>query len=386
MSTMSLGGNGAQAQAMPICRPRSRAAVLIGAPLPSFAACLVERRGIVAADRDSWFAECLRVGDIQSSLSVSLAHKGQRNAACSAGLSALTAFRAAAHLIGSEDSRRDDVMARAQACARNLWRHVDCGVEFVALPGVDRAPLRACFWPAPDHRKPAPAVICIGDEGESLELLLGRVVPAAAEKGLAMLLIEMSELRDTPGLQYPGMITAEMRLADCIDDLVSRSVVDAERIAVRGDGLAGAVATRLAISDSRIAAAVCDGGLWDAVRSRAGVAWIAGGDAAAPGSDETARRTRLARQMRCPFLVVASAHNVSSVAEAVALRDDCARLGVRMDLDVQHEATTALGAVEDLVRGEAGIADWLALELSAAAGQVAEADLLPLAHAGREKA
>lgn len=249
------------------------------------------------------------------------------------------------------------------------------------LPGADRAPLQACFWPAPRGLGGAPVVICIGEEGETLELLAGRLAPAAAGTGLALLLVAMSDVQDAPGLQHAGLITAEMRLGDCIDHLVSRGDVDVERIAVRGDGLAAALATRLAISDARIAAAVCDGGLWDASRVRAGIGWLAGQEGTS-GLDAAAQRTRLVRRIRCPFLVVADERGVICTAEALALQADCALLGVRMDLDIPPAAASVQETIEGLLRSEAGIVDWLVSSLAMSARGAAVLHRLPHAQAG----
>lgn len=311
-----------------------------------------------------------------------LAAEGRRDAACVAALAGMTALRVAADLVRDDDPRRAQIVAGVQAGIAKLLKGGVPRAEVIMLPGIDRKPLQACFWPAARGHGPAPAVVCIGDEGEPLELLLARLVPAAAGRELALLLVAQSEIQDTPGLAHAATITAEMRLGDCVDHLASRSEVDAKRIAVRGDGLAGALATRFAVSDSRIVAAVCDGGLWDGARHRAGVNWLAGAEAAAWEPDDAAHRTRQARQMRYPFLVVANARGVSSVAEAVALHADCARLGVRMDLDVPQAAATAQETVEELLRSEARTVGWLVAKLDASADGSAGSDRLPRSQAG----
>lgn len=357
---------------------------MIGRSGPSLVGDLVASRGVVADDHEGWLAESLRIGELQSTLFMKLSSEGRHGIARTVGMSALTTLRAAAHLLGDHDARRDDVAAKLQACARNVLRYADLSAEVVALPGADRAPLRAWFLPSPGARDRAPVVICLGDEGETLDMLFSRVAPAATGKGAALFLIEMSEIEDAPGLHHAGLVTAEMRLADCIDYLASRGDVDDTNIAVWGDGLAGAIATRLAISDERVRAAVCDGGLWDALRIDAGVAWLADGEGAAARPGDSVRWSRLARRIQCPFLVVASERNVASVEEAAALHAECLRLGVPMELEVPPAASTPRLAAEAMLRGEGRIADWLLARLGEAVRLTAGAEDLPRLRAGRD--
>lgn len=346
---------------------------LIGRHMPSPADSLVVRQSSID-DGGDWLEECLRIGDLQSALLTRLIGEGRQSIARSAGVNALAAFRAALHLLATGDPRRDSVMSRLRTCADTLLRHGEPLAEFVTLPGIDRAVLHACFLPASRLSARAPVVICIGDEDEPLELMLSRVAPAMIAKGMALLLVEMSEVADASGLQHAGLITAEMRVGDCIDYLASRRDVDAERIAVWGDGLAAAIATRAAVAEARVRAAVCDGGLWDALRVGAGVAWLSGGDEVVARPGDTVRRVRLAQRIRCPFLVVASERNVASVQEAVALQADCVRLGIAMDLEVPGVNAAPRDIVDAMMRSEARVADWLSMRLGGMASDRAQTD------------
>ncbi len=275
------------------------------------------------------------------------------------------------HLIAPDDRRHIDITARIRACTRNLLSYADPPGEAVDVPGFGDRPLCGYFLPACDAN--APVVICIGDEREPLLALLDRILPAAAGKGISLLLVEMSDVAGS--LRSPGGdIASDVRLGGYVDYLLSRSDVHPDRIAVCGDGLAGSIATRFAISDSRIVAAVCDGGLWDSIRTRMAVAWMTGSAEPAEKARETARRSRLARRIPCPFLLVASEQNVGSIEEATALHRDCRELGIRMDLHEAQAGPTPVETLKSFVRSNAFRFDWLARQLAVSAGHEANSE------------
>lgn len=277
------------------------------------------------------------------------------------------------HLVAADDHRRTNIATRLRVCTRNLLLYADPPSEAVDMPGFDHRPLSGYFLPA--CRANAPVVICIGDECEPLDALRDRILPAAAGKGMSLLLVEMSDIAGS-SRSAGRSIPADVRLGGYIDYLLSRSDVSPDRIAVCGDGLAGSLATRFAISDRRIAAAVCDGGLWDSIRTRMAVAWMAGSAEPTERGREAVRRTRLARRMTCPFLIVASEQNVGSIEEATALHQDCRELGIRMDLHEAQTGRTPAEALKSFVRSNAFRFDWLARQLAVPAGHEADAERL----------
>src|SRR5260370_35112740 len=110
----------------------------------------------------------------------------------------------------------------------------------------------------------------------------------AVGKELSLLLV------DHPGFDPVSGRHQASRLADShllfsrwLDDLLTRTEVDPDRIALYGDGLGAAYATHAAKHDGRFVAAVCDGGLWEAKERAFAVGRMSGG-AATGGGNPTA--------------------------------------------------------------------------------------------------
>lgn len=317
-------------------------------------------------DKESWLRECLQIGDAQYVKSDLSFREGAFDAARNGWLVSLTAFQAAKLLLLPNDFRRIELADKILACTQRFLLHTDCQREEVQVPCFDCKPLSAYFLPSRHARNLAPTVICICDERD---VLLGQVLPATFEKDISLLLVEVSDLQ---GYSVSNLndwkITSEMRFACCVDYLLSRHDVDAKRIAVYGDGFAAESATRFAICDRRVAAAVCDGGLWDSVRMRGAIEWIAGQEGHL--SDETAsvRRSRLARKIKCPFLVIANEQGVSSILEAIALQVECKEQGVGMDLHIPRAIQAPRGAIEGMISANEFIFDWLEFKLATVRG------------------
>ena len=181
---------------------------------------------------------------------------------------------------------------------------------------------------------------------------------------MSLLIVRMSQLQaSSPSNSTIWEITPEMRFACCIDYLLSRHDVDAKCIAVYGHGFAAESATRFAIFDRRVAAAVCDGGLWYSVRSQGVIEWLAGPEEHVSNETLSLRRSRLALKIKCPFLVVADEHGVGCISEAVALQAESKQSGIRMDLHVPKSIQTPGGAVQDPIATRRFIFDWLEFEL-----------------------
>lgn len=266
-------------------------------------------------------------------------------------------------LMSPNDPRQTEIAAKMRT--RHFVRRGNPPGEVVDVACFDDKPLRAHFLPCYRAAEPAPTVICIGDEQESMDVLLGRLLPAAADKGMSLLLVEMSDIQDHPPGKplETGTITSELRLSCCVDYLVSRADVDAGRIAVHGNGLAASYATRLAIYDDRIAAAVCDGGLWESIRTRTAIDWMSGPHEPICDWGASTGRSRSARRIKCPFLMVANERSVGSVTEAIALHADCRSFGVSIDLYVPPVIQTPSDIVGNFIGTSEPEFSWLAVKL-----------------------
>jgi dienelactone hydrolase len=185
---------------------------------------------------------------------------------------------------------------------------------------------------------PQPVVVCVGNADDFKEDLLYSIPRIASESGYSVLLIDVigsgTGIRDTNGVE--PVVEVEHVIGHWIDHLLDRSDVDSSRLAVYGIGLGGTYATRFASRDRRIAAAVCDGGLWD-YRERMFV------ERRLRNLDDTLIDSRLTARLMlagplqtidCPYLITIGAQDRLGVQDASALLDAARSAGLAGDLKV----------------------------------------------------
>ncbi|UPJ94935.1 S9 family peptidase [Bradyrhizobium sp. 172] len=196
-------------------------------------------------------------------------------------------------------------------------------VRRVEIPSWDERKLPAYYVSAGRPDLCAPAVICISREDETGAMLLGRLLPVIASRGMAALVVAYDDVSTSRHGR------SEI-LSSCLDYLSAQPEVDASRIGIYGEGLSAALATDSALADRRIAAAVCDGGIWNWARTKASISWMTGTSHLLDDQLASAHRSRLARRLKCPILVVVGGHSIVSVPEGIKLESDCT--AARLDL------------------------------------------------------
>ncbi|MCK1743735.1 hypothetical protein IVA80_23515 [Bradyrhizobium sp. 139] len=177
--------------------------------------------------------------------------------ATEAWLSALTAFEVARRLIAYSGSLDEDVSAKVETGVQRIGSALGHRVESVPIACSDGGELLAYYLPATTPSSPGPAVICVSSEEETGAMLLGRLLPVVIGRRLSVLVISNDDVEGS----------SKFLLSSCFDYLSGRPEVDGSRIAIYGDGLSAVLATDFAAYDRRIAAAVCDGGVWSWTRS-----------------------------------------------------------------------------------------------------------------------
>ncbi|WP_342710022.1 hypothetical protein AAFG13_37485 [Bradyrhizobium sp. B124] len=308
-----------------------------------------------SAHRQSWVTRWTEIGDAQC-LRADLKIKQMAfDEATEAWLCGLTAFEVARRLVGDGDPKRDDISAKAEANIERFGPSLRQNVERVEITCYDEAGFQAYYSPAGNHDSRAPAVVCISCEQESAATLFGRLLPAVVGRGMSVLAVSHDDVAGRPDIQ-PGLL-----LTCCLDYLVARSDVDAARIGIYGEGLSAALATDFTASDCRLAAAVCDGGLWDWARMLASVGCLT----KVADEDGVSRlRSRLARRLKCPVLVVAGGRGLVSMSEALKLQADCSAEHVDIDLAAPSIFRVAAEEVENFVSSDECIFGWLERRLS----------------------
>ncbi|MDF0498666.1 hypothetical protein [Bradyrhizobium yuanmingense] len=317
----------------------------------SAAAFLDNWDGSRTAAGTEWLSRWIAIGDAHGMLGTAKGREGKVDEAATAWLCALTAFEIAKRLAREHAVQGEDVSAKIGS-AMETFGSLKQRIERVQIECYDQSVIDAHYLPS-DASSRAPAIICISAEDETSKTLLGRLLPAAAHRGMSVLAITYDDVSDNRRGHSNEILSC------CLDFLSARDDVDATRIGVYGEGMAAALATDLAAFDSRVAAAVCDGGLWNWARTLAAVEWVAGVPNTRNDEVIAARRLRLLRRLKCPVLVVAGGRGIVSASEAIELQNASAAARTDLQLIISPSTMTDAGEVENFVICDDRIFGWL---------------------------
>ncbi|MCP3465693.1 S9 family peptidase [Bradyrhizobium sp. CCGUVB23] len=309
---------------------------------------------LVAApgDRDRWIHNWMTVGDRYRDSAEFAIRKKLQTSSSESWFCALTAFEVARELADPGSSSSIALEDRMEASLRSFEACEPRRVERVEIEPFDQVRLAGCFLPPACRARPAPVVICISDEESSVDTSLSRLLPAAEGRNLSILVVRGDDA------SRHRLFGPEAFLASWVNYLESRSDVDADRIAVSGERMAASHASRIAATDRRIVAAVCDGGLWTAVRHRANVGWMTG--IWDPATDRARTSSlQLVQRMRCPVLIVAGGRAMVDQQDALELQADCKLAGVDCSIAISRGS----GELENFVTKDDFVLDWLERKL-----------------------
>lgn len=311
-----------------------------------------------AIGRENWIARWTKSGDANCVLAELNIEKGAFDEAAEAWLCALTAFEVARRLVDEGDPQGRVVSTKVEAVVQRVLLLLERKVERVQIESYDEAGFPGYYLPARRLNSYSPAVICISSEQETGAMLFGRLLPLLIGGGMSALVVSHEDVSNH------SLGQSEILLSNCLDFLSAQAGVDATRIGVYGDGLSAVLVTDFAVFDDRVAAAVCDGGLWNWVRTLASVGWMTRTADMVDEDVMSVRRPRLARQLRCPILVVAGGRGVVSLPEAINLRADCAASRIDLQLTVPRVTKTPVGDIENFVTSDQHIFGWLQHKLA----------------------
>lgn len=311
-----------------------------------------------AGSRGDWAAKWRGLGDAHFLRADLNSENGAIDEARDAWFCALTAFEVARRLLDQEDPEGEQVSAQIELGVQRLGSALKHKIERVQITSCwNQSEAAAYYLPSSHPELCSPAVICVSREQEAAATLLGRVLPLAAGRAISVLVVSHEDVSN----QRPG--ASRFLLSSCLDFLSAQACVDPTRIGVYGEGLSAVVATDVAAADTRVAAAVCDGGLWNWARMLACIGWMTGA-AEAPNEEVTsARRSQQVRQMKCPVLLVAGGRGVVSVSEAISLQNDCAH--ARIDIVTMPPTSIfGIGEIENFLAHDDCIFRWLEHKLA----------------------
>jgi hypothetical protein len=299
--------------------------------------CISASRNIVPGDGGSWFRAWSQLAEANQARADRAIDGRSLRTAASHWLRASNYHRTSELFLAPEDERRGAAILNMRKCAQSYLENTFPKGETWQIPFGKRT-MKAYYLRANANAR-QPVVVCVGGTDDFKEDLLCSSIPRlAAELGYSVLLVDAAGSGTGIGdaSSTEPVVVVEDVISRWIDHVCARSDGDDPILAVYGVGLGGAYVTRSAARDSRIAAAVCDGGLWD-YRERMFV------ERRLRKADDTLIDSRLnarfliagpLQTIGCPYLVTVGAHDRSGVHDASVLLDAARRAGLAAHLKV----------------------------------------------------
>jgi dienelactone hydrolase len=322
--------------------------------------CFLTAGRIDPNDEESWRREWQRTADLSHERGNKALDAGYLLTAQSNWLRAIGYYQAAAMDFDPADKEQRAVLESMRKCARHYLEHLTPAGEVIEIPWLDGYALEGYFLPSPDTLNPSPTVICMGDPGQRKEGYLYKTARYARDRGMSLLAVDL--LGSDSGLRFEKIVgrpDLETAIGSVMDYLTTRHDVDERRIAVLGDGAGSSFVARGVALDQRVAAAVCDGGIWDLLERDFLTNRISSRDA---HSATTSGHVGIARTLKCPVLVTVGEHGW---LEADRVTDLVDRLKIdRQDISLKiflgSETASAQGHFDNPTLANEFIFDWLA--------------------------
>jgi dienelactone hydrolase len=330
--------------------------------------CWLTASRIDLADDNSWYSEWTQTAAASRARGDAALAAGNLVTARSNWLRAIGYYQAAASPFDFPGQNRRAAVAAMRDCAAKYLRHRQPAGEIVAIPWLHDLTLQGYYLPArPGAQYPAgkkaPVVVCIGEPGHRKEEFLYKVAHHALERGLSLLAVDVLGDQPDGSLEtMPAGRELESAIGCFMDYLSDRDDVDPDRIAIMADGCGSSFVARGLALDQRFAAAVCDGGVWDAQeRSFLSSRAAARGVEPFPGMVSS----RLMQNISAPLLITMGENGwlqPDRVGELVdrmrAGRDD-----VTLKIFETIETAAAQGHSDNPALANEFIFDWLAARL-----------------------
>jgi dienelactone hydrolase len=324
--------------------------------------CWLTASRIDFADDNSWYREWTRTADINSQRGAAALAEGNLLTARSNWLRALSYYQAAACPFDLSEENKQASIAAMRECATNFLRHREPAGEIISIPWAGGFTLQGYYLPARATAEPAPAVICIGEPGHRKEEYLVKVARHAFERGMSLLAVDV--LGDRPDASFETLAAGhklEAAIGYVMDYLSGRDDVDSSRIAIVADGWGSSFVARGIAYDQRFAAAVCDGGIWEAHERSFLVRRAAARGDILPCTGTS----RIMRNIACPLLIAVGERGWLQPEEVTEMVNRLKRGRDDVTLKIFESADTAAtqGHIDNPTLANEFIFDWIAARL-----------------------
>ena len=324
------------------------------------AECYAAASRIDSSNDHSWYREWKRIADANRQRGNAARDAGRLLTAKSNWLRAIGYYQSAAFPFDHEDEDHQAAIEQMQQCARDYLQYRNPPGEVVLIPWPGAQPLEAYFLPASAGERPAPGIICIGEPGQRKEEYLYKVARYASERGMALLAVDLYGAGpDSRFEQSAGSRRPEMTIGHIMDYLIGRADVEPDRIAILADGWGSSFVARGLALDGRVAAAVCDGGIWD-LHER--VFMIDREAQLEAGMIRRLGLNRVARNIKCPVLICAGERGWLKAERVRELYGHLQAEGRDLTLKIfSHRETAVLqGHADNPTLANEYIFDWIA--------------------------
>lgn len=331
--------------------------------------CFLAASRIAAGDDESWYREWKAIADANKERGDRARMAGSILSACSNWLRASNYYRTSEVFLKLDDSRRAAVLEKMRACSHLFVIHQSPGGERVRIPCFESSFVEAYFLRAPGPEPRKPVVVCVGGPGHFKDGHLHTLLRQAHARGLSLLLVDLPGEGASPRNKVSVRFEVETAISCCVDYLIGRGDIDEGRIAIFGDGLGAAFASRAASLDDRFAASVSDAGIWDMHERVSRMTWMSGDNAKDAIGTEIRRMQRHGglTQLRCPTLVTFGERDWLDIGNATEMCRVLMESGADVTLKVFSAAETAAShaQTDNPTIGNEFVFDWIAGRLSA---------------------
>jgi hypothetical protein len=291
---------------------------------------------------------------------------GGLNMATGNWLRASNYYRTAEVFLNEDDAQRQPTIDSMRSCSRLYLQHATPRASIVRIDDGRGGLLEGYFLPVLRSR-PAAVVVCVGGMNSFKEDLLYTMRRHAGANELSLLLVDHPGFDPVAGRHHGGRLAeTHVPLSRWLDYLLAHADVDPGRIALYGDGLGAAYATRAAKLDSRFVAAVCDGGLWEAKERAFAIGRLSGGGPARVGNRLVSPSHVDSKSLAAlSWLTLIGQSDFAAIEDAEDIRSLNLRSGLNHDLKVftDEETASAPGQVDNPTLAKEFAFDWLRRKL-----------------------
>lgn len=328
--------------------------------------CFGAARHIEHSNPATWYRAWTAVAARSKQRGDAAFESGGLNMATGNWLRASNYYRTAEVFLSLDDVQRQPTIDLMRSCSRLYLQHVTPRASIVRIDDGRGGLLEGYFLPV-SRTCPAAVVVCVGGMNSFKEDLLFTMRRHGAANELSLLLVDHPAFDPVEGRHHGAKLAeTHVLLSRWLDYLLTRVDVDPDRIAIYGDGLGAACATHAAKQDRRFAAAVCDGGLWEAKersfairRMSGGMANVVGNRLVSPSHVDTRSLAALS------WLTLIGQNDFAAVEDAEDIRNLNLRSGLNHDLKIftDEETASSPGQVDNPTLAKEFAFDWLRRKL-----------------------